>query len=225
VQLSLPFTRSRQVGFGEFVEAPGTDAIRTLRADSPAQVLLVGPRGSGKSHLLASACQQCDQSGQRAAYVPLVDAHQFAPEILVGLNTFDLVCIDDVHAVAGDPIWEDALFHCYNECDASAARVVFSANAPAHEIGLQLPDLVSRLHAALMVRSEPLDDDHAVEALKRRADFDGFDMPESVAKYLLRRLPRDMPTLIRVLDQLGEHSLAEKRKLTVPAARVWLASE
>jgi DnaA family protein len=41
-------------------------------------------------------------------------------------------------------------------------------------------------------------------------------MPDETASYLLRRLPRDMPALFDLLDQLDEASLAAQRKLTVP---------
>jgi DnaA family protein len=44
----------------------------------------------------------------------------------------------------------------------------------------------------------------------------GFELPDETAQYLLRRLPRDMATLCRFLDELDEASLAAQRRLTVP---------
>lgn len=225
MQLSLPFTRSQQLGFDEFVEAPGTDAVRFLADPGEAHALVVGAPGTGKTHLLTAACQQAYQQQQQAAYIPLADTDTLTPAILQGLASFDLVCVDDLHRVAGQPEWETALFNCYNECDAGAARLVVAGTGAAQEVGFQLPDLVSRLRAALVLRTSPLDDEEAVVALRRRAAFASFELPDAVARFLLRRIPRDMPTLVRALDALAEHTFAEQRKVTVPSARAWLEQQ
>jgi DnaA family protein len=44
-------------------------------------------------------------------------------------------------------------------------------------------------------------------------------LPDEVADYLLRRLPRDLGTQLAVLDALDRYSLAHKRALTVPLVR------
>ena len=84
---------------------------------------------------------------------------------------------------------------------------------------------MSRLRAALVLRTSPLDDEEAVVALRRRAAFASFELPDAVARFLLRRIPRDMPTLVRALDALAEHTFAEQRKVTVPSARAWLEQQ
>ena len=54
-------------------------------------------------------------------------------------------------------------------------------------------------------------------------EFRGFALSDEVAAYLLSRLPRDLPTLNRVIELLDRHSLARQRPLTVPLAREALA--
>jgi DnaA family protein len=61
-----------------------------------------------------------------------------------------------------------------------------------------------------------LDDTQRMQALQLRAREKGFDMPDETARYLLRRLPRDLPALFDLLERLDAASLAAQRKLTVP---------
>ena len=56
-----------------------------------------------------------------------------------------------------------------------------------------------------------------------RAQQRGFDLPDETARYLQRRLPRDMRSLFAVLDELDSAALAAQRRLTVPFIKDVLA--
>ncbi len=68
----------------------------------------------------------------------------------------------------------------------------------------------------MVYQLKALDDVQRMRALQLRAQQKGFEMPDETASYLLRRLPRDIPALFDLLEQLDEASLAAQRKLTVP---------
>jgi DnaA family protein len=141
------------------------------------------------------------------------------PEILDGLETFDLVCLDGLDAIAGNSHWETAVFNLFNGlADHSGSLVVSAGNAPA-ACGLLLPDLVSRLASGPVFRLANLDDAACIDALRLRADKRGFDLPVDTAEYLMRRLPRDTHTLFQFLDRLDQASLAAQRRLTIPFVR------
>ena len=55
--------------------------------------------------------------------------------------------------------------------------------------------------------------------LQRRAELRGLVLSDEITAYLARRLPRDMRTLLDILDRLDEASLAAKKKLTIPFVR------
>ena len=67
-----------------------------------------------------------------------------------------------------------------------------------------------------MYQLKSLDDHQRLRALQLRAQQRGCEMPDETGRYLMRRLPRDMPVLFDLLDQLDEASLVAQRKLTVP---------
>jgi len=58
-----------------------------------------------------------------------------------------------------------------------------------------------------------------VAALRLRAAARGFELPVGTARYLLRRCPREAPSLFALLDRLDRASLAARRRLTVPFVR------
>lgn len=46
--------------------------------------------------------------------------------------------------------------------------------------------------------------------------YGGFELPEDVGRFLLKRLDREMRTLFMTLDQLDHASITAQRKLTIP---------
>ncbi|MBI3775280.1 MAG: DnaA regulatory inactivator Hda, partial [Gammaproteobacteria bacterium] len=151
--------------------------------------------------------------------LPMRDATLWSPEVLEGLERCALVCVDDVDAIAGLSIWEEALFHLYNRITEQGHCLVLSACAAPAELKLQLPDLASRLAWGLVLHLEALAENDKLVALQLRAQQRGFELPNDVAQFLLRRCPRDTPSLFALLDRLDEASLAAQRKLTIPFVR------
>lgn len=203
--------------FETFEPGPNGAAIAALREHSgsgPA-LWLWGPASSGKSHLLQAACAA--QPG--GAYLPVRELLLAGPEVLDGWDDRMLVCIDDIDLLAGKPDWERAAFRLFNSLWEAGGRLVASARAGPAVVRFALPDLHSRLAWGGVFRLESLADDDRVAALKRRAAYRGLELPEDAARYLLRRLPRDMRALCDWLDRLDAASLAAARRLTLPFVR------
>ncbi len=214
-QLPLALALQDHAVFETF-RAPGDGALAAVARDpAPPGLWVAGPPGSGKSHLLQAICAHRQE--RRCAYVPLASAP--APEMLEGLEALDLVCLDDLDRVVGEERWERALFRVVNGLSLAGGRLVVAAAGPPAELGIRLPDLVSRCQALALFRLRYLDDEERLEALRARARFRGFDLPADTARYLLRRVPRDMERLTALLDRLDTASLAASRRLTIPFVR------
>ncbi len=178
--------------------------------------LLWGGAGLGKSHLLQAGCHLAADQDRTVAYVSLKDISSLSPEVFEGWENYQLVCVDDIHLIAGKQRWEEALFNLYNRIrEQRGSLIVSSASTPAGH-AFHLPDLASRLGWGLVYQLHPLNDEQRLAALQQRARQRGCEMPAETGRYLLRRLPRDMPALFELLDKLDEASLVAQRKLTVP---------
>lgn len=181
------------------------------------QLYLWGAKGSGKTHLLQAACQRAGEYGLTAAYIALGDAPH--PGGLEGLERLGLVAIDDVQAVAGQAVWEEALFDLINRLREHAVPLLLAADRPPSALSIALPDLASRLGWGPILRLEGLDDAAKLELLRRRAGERGLVLPDEVGRYLLERLPRDLPSLIEGLERLDRASMERQRKLSLALAR------
>ena len=121
-------------------------------------IYLWGNAGVGRSHLLQAACLRVEQRGELAVYLPLAEVAEYGPALLDNLEQSELVCLDDLEAVAGDPVWEEALFHLFNRLRDSGRRLLLAADASPREIAIQLPDLKSRLSLSLVFQLQELSD-------------------------------------------------------------------
>lgn len=173
--------------------------------------------GGGRSHLMHAACSELSSRDKAVGYVPLDKRTWFSPEVLEGMEYLALVCIDNIECIAGDKDWEMAMFNLYNRIlEVGKTRLLISGDAPPRQLNLLLPDLASRLDWGQIYRLQPLKDDEKVQALQLRAGLRGFELPEDVGRFLLKRLDREMRTLFETLDRLDDSSLRWQRKLTIP---------
>ena len=196
------------------------DAVRRVAARrTPERVLIVGDAGSGKSHLLEAASAAASAGGDAVAFAPMRDWRSQRVDAVRGLGRAELVCIDDVDAVAGDRAWEEALFALVEESASRSTRMLVSAVATPSNVPFALADLRSRLSAATLYRLRELDDESRAKALRRHAGGRGIEIPDEVVGYVLTRYRRDMTSLMALLDRLDHHSMASQRRLTVPFVR------
>lgn len=226
-QLPLTIQLRDSASLDNFFAGPNAEALHRVSRgvtghDSEGAIYLWGAEGCGKTHLLQAACQQISTSDGAAAYLPLRELKDMDASMLEGLESMQVVCVDDVQTIAGDVVWEEGLFHLYNRCFDAGVQIIFAADRNIAELGLALPDLASRLAWGFVLHMRPMGDEDKLNALQLRAKQRGFDLPEKVGQFLLRRCPRDMNALFDTLDALDKYSLAAQRKLTVPFVKEWL---
>ena len=215
-QLALGVRLRADAVFESFSPGSNTELIAALRSTGSAPLWLWGGSGSGKTHLLQAVCAAATEA---AAYFPLGRTSALPPEALLGFEACRVLCLDDVDAVAGNPAWEQALFHLFNEAAELPTRLIFAASAAPRQLDWCLGDWRSRAAACVVYQLRDLDEAGRVEALRLRAAQRGLQLPQETSEYLLRRLPRDLPSLYEILDQLDEASLIAQRRLTVPFIR------
>ncbi len=218
-QLALNMQLRDDATLASFLSAPALEPLlAALRAQVTAQgeplVFLHGSAGSGKSHLLQAACHLLPAA---SCYLPLAEVRTLpGAELLQGLESRQLVCLDDIDAVAGDEAWELALFHFCNRARDAGCRLLLSAGASPRHLPVALPDLLSRLGWGPVFLLPAPDDERKQVILRYRARCRGLEMPVEVSRFLVSRAPRGLPGLMALLEALDSMSLAEQRALTIP---------
>ncbi|HXE67442.1 MAG TPA: DnaA regulatory inactivator Hda [Rhodanobacteraceae bacterium] len=184
-----------------------------------AWLYLHGASGTGKSHLLIGACRAAMEANHPARYVSLAQLPAPRSEAIAGLEAEDLLAIDDAQAIARDREAERALFDLYNRAKTANARILFAATAPPAELGITLPDLVSRLSMCTQYALRPLDDAGRRAMLRVLAGRLGLRLDDEVLDWWFARQPRDPASLVALLQRIDRASLAAQRRVTIPFLR------
>lgn len=162
--------------------------------------------------------------GRRAQYLPLA-ALDDPLAALRGAAANELLALDDLDAVAGNVAAEHALFDLYNRARADGRTLLFAASAAPNHLGIDLPDLRSRLGACTRFALKPLDAAERRSVLGDYAAERGIELDQAVLDWLFTHHARDLGTLLDLLDQLDRASLAAQRRITVPFLRDFLRQE
>lgn len=222
MQLSLGVSLSDQATFANFYADPhNLSVLAALQqfsvAEGDSNLLIWGNAGCGLTHLLQACCHRAFEVGVPIQYLPLAELKEYVPEeIFEGVELFDLVCLDDVHAIAGDLNWEQAVFHLYNRLRDSGRRLLVASHQSPANLSFSLPDLRSRLLGSVVFHLHGLSDEGKAAALGRRAKNRGMNMSDESLRFILARAPRDTHGLFELLDLLDKTSLQQQRRLTIP---------
>jgi DnaA family protein len=232
-QLALQITLDDSATFDNFHVTSANLALLNYLRDpaGPARFTwLWGAPGAGCSHLLQAMCQQpvaTDHVSPWAAsfYVPLRLHADWHPDILLGLESLQLVCLDDVDAIAGLADWEEALFHLFNRLRESGTRLLVAARTAPREAAFVLPDLLSRLQSGVVFQVHEPDDEDKLHALCKRAGRRGLELSEDVARYILQRTERGNTELFALLERLDSLSLQRQRRVSIALVRDLLQND
>lgn len=169
------------------------------------KMLLLGPAGSGKTHLARLWAAE--------AGAAVISAQELTQADLPGLATVGAVVVEDGAAVAGDADLEAAFFHLHNLV-LPAGRLLITAEAPPRDWGLTLPDLASRLQASGITRLDPPDDALLSAVLIKLFSDRQLAVPPNLIPYLVLRIERSIAAARALVAALDARSLAEARPIT-----------
>jgi len=211
-QLALDFPALARDPALTYVEAPSQAAARTALArwrDWPAGALaLVGPTGSGKSHLAALWARAAE------ATVVLGSQIEAAPD------TGAIVVEDADQALACGDLSDRALMAVLERARAGAAGpVLFTARTAPVAWGADLPDVVSRLALVSVISIDDPEDEDLRSLLVKHLGDRGVPAEPSLIEYLLRRIERSFVAAEDVIAQLDRAALERKQRITRHLAR------
>ena len=166
------------------------------------KLLLIGPEGSGKTHLARVWAGLAD--------AVILDARTLANVDLAPLAGTPVAVEDADHL---PPAAEAALFHLHNIVTPGGA-LLLTAKAPPRDWGLALPDLISRMQAAPLARLEAPDDALLSAVLVRLFADRQVAVPPNLIPYLISRMPRSVGAARTLVTALDARSLAGARPIT-----------
>lgn len=183
-----------------------------------AGVLLSGPVGSGKTHLVEI---WRTRSGARSIPAGALDQGT-AAELAAGAldRPGGAVAVEDLHA---GPVDEAALFHLLNLARENGAGILMTSRVPAAGLALRLPDLASRLRAAQPLALDPPDDGLLHRVLAKLFADRQVTVDASVIDFIVLRMERSLEAAGALVDRLDREALAEGAPVSRRLAGVVMA--
>lgn len=210
-QLTLDLTTPPAHARADFLPAPA-NAEALVMLDAPqgwpqGRMLLIGPEGSGKSHMAAFwAAENGALRLKAAALRP--DA---ADELVTEGGALVIEDADRAGRAAGA---EQALFHLWNLSAARECLLLLTARTPPRDWGLVLPDLRSRMQALPLVRLGPPDEALLAAVLVKLFADRQQNVPADLIGWLVLHMDRDLGLARRLVAALDRSAMADKRPIT-----------
>jgi chromosomal replication initiation ATPase DnaA len=206
-QLAFALPHAESLTRDNFLEGPANAAGLTLIDGWPEWpnriMLLVGPEGSGKSHLAAI---WAEQAGARST-----SAHALTPASVPGALATGALVVEDLNSSDVD---ERALFHLMNLAREDEAFVLITARTPPSAFQTELRDLRSRLRAVPAISLLPPDDVLFRALIVKFCADRQLAVDETMVSYLTTRIERSYAAARRAVELLDSEALRLGRPVT-----------
>lgn len=171
------------------------------------KLVVVGPAGSGKTHLARLFALQNEAE--------IVEAPDLAGD--EPLPEGRAVVVEDADRLP--PAAEEWLFHLHNRLAQGGGLLLITAATPPARWRLTLPDLASRMQAAgLALIEDP--DDRLLGAVLMKQFMDRQLSPSPAAlTYLVRHMDRSFAEAARVVEEMDRAALDSGRRIGRDLAR------
>jgi len=206
-QLALTLGHAESFAREDFLSGPSNAAALALIESWPewpaSAVLLVGPEGSGKSHL--AAIWAGEAGGRFLSGRALAEA-----DLPASLATGALV-VEDLAAEAFD---ERALFHLINLAREEGAYLLLTARTAPAGWPVAVPDLGSRLKALPVIELSAPDDVLLRAVLLKLFADRQLEVDEQLLDYVATRIERSFAAARAVVARLDQEAMQRQRPLT-----------
>ncbi|PIB25910.1 hypothetical protein BFP76_13015 [Amylibacter kogurei] len=217
-QLILDLPVRQALGREDFFVSPSNQAaVNALDAWqnwTQNKLILLGPKGAGKSHLAQIWAQN--------AGAIIVPADELIDADIPSLATQN-VCIEDVADLAQTD-GEEALFHLHNVMLDTGNKLLFTGRDTPRDWQLLLPDLNSRIAALSRVELDAPDDMLLMAVMIKQFEDRQIAIDPGVVNYLMPRMERSFDFVAKLVATLDETALAARKPISRKLARIVLDS-
>jgi chromosomal replication initiation ATPase DnaA len=206
-QLVLALDHSVSFAPEDFLRGPSNASALTLVErwpDWPDRIVaMIGPEGSGKSHL---ASIWADVTGARVLSAKLLPATDLPAAFATGA-----LVLEDLEFAGLD---ERTLFHFLNLAREQRAFVLITSRSPLSTFPVAIRDLASRMRALPSVTVASPDDALLRALMVKLAADRQIAMDETVVNYLANRIERSFAAARAAVHQLDEEAMRQHRPVT-----------
>lgn len=207
-QLAFDWPRREALGADDFFVTPANAAAHAAVMDPDGwpdgRLAVIGPEGSGKTHLARLLRQ--------ATGAELLDALEIDPGAPPPAGA--ILIVEDAESLPERA--EEWLFHAHNHLvgPGRSGRLLLTARTPPARWTVALPDLASRLAAFPVTRIEEPDDTLLSAVLMKQFQDRQLSPSPAAMTAMLRHVERSFAAVRALVAELDATALAEGRPIT-----------
>jgi chromosomal replication initiation ATPase DnaA len=166
-------------------------------------VVLTGPAGAGKSHLV--------EVWRARAGAMIVSGHELSEPVLEAGVLAGAIAVEDIDRGLGD---EQVLFHLLNLARETRLSLVVTSGIAPGELEISLPDLRSRLRALSHAKIEAPDDALIGALLVKLFADRQLAVAPAIVQFLITRMERSADCARRLVAGIDRLALERRRRIT-----------
>ncbi len=175
-------------------------------------LVLVGPAGVGKTHLLHAIGNVLSKA--EGAIVACLSAQDFLDELVQAIERdrvdpwraryrrVTALLVDDVHLLVGKERSQEELFHLFNHMTAAQRQLVFTANAAPRAVAGLEDRLVSRFEGGLIAELASPDRDLRQALIRRQLAARAGEPDADLVSYLAARPADSVRSVIGLVQRV-----------------------
>lgn len=215
-QLVLDLAHRTALGAEDFLVSESNSAAVAMIDNWPNwphwALVVTGPVGSGKSHLVNVWRSRSHGNCLRASSINEGVIGQF--------EDTRALAVENLEGGIGD---ERVLFHLLNLAREQKQSILFTSRVAPGDLDVKLPDLRSRLRALPLVAIAPPDQSLLQALLVKLFNDRQLAVEPVVIAYLIRHMERSTESALRLVDEIDRQGLISHRKVTRVTAAAALA--
>jgi len=193
-------------------------------------LFIYGGVGLGKTHLM-HAIGQTILARNKDVRLSYMSSEHFTNEVINSIRydrtvqfrekyrTFDVLLMDDIQFLRGKERTQEEFFHTFNALYDSQKQIVISSDCQPKEIPTLQERLHSRFEWGLIADIQPPDLETKVAILRKKAERENVELPDSVALFIASNVKSNVRELEGSLVRLIAYSSLTGMEITLGLAQ------
>ncbi len=205
-------------------------AVASSPSKSYNPLFIYGGSGMGKTHLM-HAIGRALLEQYPALRIVYTSSERFMNEMIQCIRSnrmpvfqrhyrsADILLVDDIHILGGKERMQEEFFHTFNELYDHQKQIVISSDSTPKSTPGLVERLRSRFEWGLMVDVQPPDLETKMAILDKKAEIDGFQLPDDVRTYIATKTKSNVRELEGSLIKLMAYSSVTGAPVTLQMAQ------